>query len=449
MRKKIFIITLLVVAGIYTKRPSWAEAEPINKRGKYNIILIVIDCLRADHVGCYGYKRQTTPNIDKLAARSIIFEQAFSQSNFTLPSHASLFTSKYVSSHKVDAKDTRLVDEELTLAEILKIYGYQTAAYVRGNYLNRRYGFDQGFDTYYDDLRGVKKGTFKETLPMAFRWLQMKKDKIFFLFLHTNSVHAPYYPPFHFANLYDSSYKGVIDDLSLDIEQMWRIKKDKLYLDEKETKEIKLNQKDVNHIIAHYDGGINYADYHVGQLMKKIKELNLLDKTIIIITADHGEGLNSHTQRFLNLDGPEFVGFVHRDLYYDEVLRVPLIIYHPDVAGNMRIDNQVQLIDVMPTLLDFLGISPNKEMQGRSLIPLIEKTADKDFNKYVFSEVRGGYFTIRSKEWKLICFGSDCELYNIKDDPGELNNLANHQPEMVKELYQQLQEWHKNNKKRY
>ena len=195
-RKTVIIASVIVLAflslprctSIKTHSPISKTDHPtkIDKREKYNVILISIDTLRADHLSSYGYFRETSPNIDHLAAEGILFEQAISQSNWTLPSHASLLTSRFVASHGLYIFSRRLSDAELTLAEILKRHGYDTGAFTSSVNLKPRWGFSQGFDTFFNS--DSTKGSFKSIFPKAVEWLRSKKDRRFFMFLHANDV---------------------------------------------------------------------------------------------------------------------------------------------------------------------------------------------------------------------------------------------------------------------
>ncbi len=449
MRKIIFFNILVILNLIFFDFILYADSEKKGRpetRKKHNIILIDVDSLRPDHLSCYGYKRATSPGIDELASRGILFRQAISQSNFTLPSIASLFTSKYVSAHGVNLDDKKLNQMELTLAEILKIYGYSTAAYVGTPHLNKIYGFDQGFDLYHDEFQDNPEGSFKVIMPLAIEWIENHKWTNFFLFLHSYDVHTSYHCHPDFDNIYDPGYKGIVDMLYLHYAFLQKVKKGEVFLDENKTQKITLTQKDIDHIIAHYDGGITYADHYVDLLISKLRELSILKDTIIFLFSSHGEGLLDHQKRYLQLEGPEFSGFGHTNLYYDEVLRVPLIIYHPGIKGKYEIFSQVQLIDIMPTILDFLDIQFNEEAQGKSVVPLIEGNASEDFNKYVFSEIGYGFLAVRTEKWKLICYEEECELYDLDNDPKESNNLSNKRPDIVSELFLILRKWHISNK---
>lgn len=420
MRKHFFAIILFITLFSFATLSNAEEDGFLNiPKHYYNIILICVDTLRADHLGCYGYFRDTSPNIDNFAKGGILFEQAISQATDSLASHASIFTSQYAAVHGV-CFFNKPTDIGITLPEILKMRGYETAAFTgRGN-VRAAFGLSEGFDIFNDlSLENKWSRPFKEVLPLAIQWLKDKKNKNFFLFLHTYDVHEPYHSICE--NIFDPNYTGIVDSINL-IGLWYKIQQGLCLTDDGRME--KLTLEDVNHIIAHYDGGIRCLDEKIGEFMKEIRKLGILDSTVIILLSDHGEELGEH-------------GAISRHVrsYYDEIIRVPFIIKHPKIKSPMRIRTQVQLIDLMPTLLDFLGIPINTEAQGNSLVPLIEGRASNSFNEYVYSETG----VIRSLGWKLIM--EKRELYNLKEDPGELNNLAEKYPKIFLRMSKKLADW--------
>lgn len=395
-----------------------------------NVIVIILNAARADHLKMYGYRRNTAPFIEEFAEHAAIFEQAFAQSYWTLPSEASLLTSRYVHSHRVYERNQRLPYQELTLPEILKIYGFQTAAFVGGLDTVASYGLNQGFDLYDDDTQNKPMGSFKDILPKALKWLKENKDNKFFLFIHGYDVHPPFVKPSPYDTMYDPGYKGIVDQFFLDYNLLKKINHGVLFLD---GKTIGLNKRDINHIIARYDSGITYADAFLGEFLKQVDQMGLSGNTIIILTSDHGEELSDHGT---------FDRFGTKDLY-EEVIHVPLIIKHPcfDLKPK-RIKHQVQLIDIMPSILDFLGIPINKECQGMSLASLLkDEKAFKEFNQEVYSEATPDKWAVRTQEGKMIYNNGEYELYDLKGDPAESINLAGRNPGLVYELMQRSDKW--------
>jgi len=395
--KKISILSGVVIAAVV----AWfAITERTPDSVPENVIFITVDTLRSDHLGCYGYKKVKTPNIDGLAERGTMFKNAISQVPLTLPSHCSLFTSTYPQFNAVrDNGRDRLGQSAVTLAERMQENGYATAAFVSAFVLDSKFGLAQGFDTY-DDHMPRKYGadiiehmaaerTADKVTDAAVRWLRDKKTAKTFLWVHYFDPHAVYNPPAPYREIYKDNP---------------------------------------------YDGEIAFTDENIGVLLAAVKELKLAEKTLIIFAADHGEGFGEHEE------------FGHSVFVYDTTVKVPLIFSCPGlVAEGKVIEGQVRLIDVMPTILDFLQVERNKEVQGKSLIGLM-KGRIKSLNlpayseslyaklRYNWSELR----SFRTAEWKYIK-SSEPELYNIKDDPQELVNLADSRMDVVKELDNQLE----------
>lgn len=248
------------------------------------------------------------------------------------------------------------------------------------------------------------------------------------MFLHGYDVHDPYHKPEPYENFFDPNYRGFVDKLTLitshnksDLPRIKEYGNKFVYVNDSEN--ITLNQTDINHIIAHYDGNILYADSLLGKFFADLDNLGILNKTIIVIFGDHGETL---ADRVLE----DNRAFGH-SAPYDEIIHVPLIIWHPEL-GHKIIENQAQLIDIMPTLLDFLKISKPKDLQGRSLLPLIENGTD--VNPYAFTEGFVGVKAIRTMKWKLINQGDRLELYDLDNDKREQTNVINNFPDVKKDL---------------
>jgi len=368
-----------------------------------NLLVITVDTLRADHTGIYGYDKIKTSQIDGLGRKGVLFTRAFCHVPLTLPSHCSLFTGNLPIFHGVRDNGYRLPAFNITLAEILKKRGYQTAAFVGAFPLDSRFGLDKGFDTY-DDLYGSKnvvrdlsfvERKAGEVNRKALEWIAKNKERRFFAWVHYFDPHAPYEPP----SPYDQEYAG-----------------------------------------QEYDGEISYTDHVIGKLLERLDQLKLIEKTLIVLTADHGEGLGEHNEE------------THGIFIYDSTLRVPLIFYCPKILpGNTVVPDQVGLIDVMPTILDLMGWDPVPDVQGRSLKLLIfEGKSLPDKNCYIesvaammsrnWAPLQG----IRTKEWKYID-APISELYDLLSDPEEKDNILNERPEIVKRFKEELQDMIKNN----
>ncbi|MFH1619001.1 MAG: sulfatase [bacterium] len=422
--KKISVCIILSAACVFCHAgDSDSDGNP-----QLNVVLVSLNALRADHLKAYGYGTETAPNISRLAGESAVFEHAVAQSHWTLPSLASLFTSRYVHSHGVYERGGKVSEKELALAEILKKHGYRTAAFTGGLDMIGQYGLNQGFDVYSDETDNKPMGTLRDIMPRALKWLAGSRDEKFFLFIDAYDIHPPFDRPEPGSN--DPGYSGVLKGLLLDYNLLRDFKNGVLFLN---GKEVRLTKDDIDYINSRYDAGIAYADRFIGELLARIDELKLSEKTIIIFTAEHGEELADHGS---------FDRFGRKNLY-DEAIRVPLFIKSPHMKlKGTRVMVQAQLIDIMPTVLDLLGIPVNNEAQGVSLVPVIEdgKTG-KDFSRHGYSEASFHKWAMRTGKWKLICENGRYELYDLLRDKAELNNLAVAKPSVVYELVQKLLEW--------
>ena len=449
IKTAIAIISLVLISALILFNYNSKNEETICK--DCNVILISIDTLRADHVGIYGYYRNTTPSIDNFASKSILFENAIAQASWTLPSHTSIFTSLYPPSHGVLGIEDSLAKNITTISKILKSNGYTTAAFIGGvQWFSPEYGLDKGFDTYdlinYSKTRleGLKRSSiyFLDRTNPVYNWLSLNKNKKFFLFFHTYSVHDPYVTTNYYSRIFDTDYKGKMLDsedellnVTWDVWERNYSKKDlNKFLKEVvrpllESRTNYSDQKDVNHLIAVYDGKILRTDGFVGLLLNTISDYGLLNNTIIIVSSDHGEEFGEHGK------------FGHAQQLYEETIHVPLIIYNPEIQKGIRVKTQAQLIDVVPTILDMLDIRVSKQFQGKSLLPTMLVQNSRDFNNYVFS-FHGDMLSIRTNEWKLIFrVNGKHELYNLISDPNEKNNLAEMNNYKLIELKRKLLDW--------
>jgi len=377
-----FLVFYFSVQRLVPKQPQLANRSVDNPKddlvrstdidstaGMPNVILISIDTLRSDHLSCYGYRRSTSPNIDEVARQGAMFVNSYAQAPWTLPSHATMMTSLYPSSHGVKFMDNirfggyyiNMLDKShTTLAEILKANGYKTWAITSVIWLSSRFNMDQGFDRM--DVN-PEQHTAEAILKKARRWISKTHDEPFFLFLHFFDVHN-YESPASFENLYQSSeYNGALKDdptivMSNTVESM--------------------SEQDINYVTNLYDGSINYVDYQLGLFFDWMKKNDRYENSLIIITSDHGEEFWEH--------GGKGHGFT----LYEEQLKVPLIIKAPN--NNETRSHQprslVGVIDITPTVLDYIGLPSRSNFEGISLRPLMEKRAN--VTRKLFAE--GSYF---------------------------------------------------------
>lgn len=408
------------------------EEKEIKER--YNVIIIVVNSLRADHLGYYGYFRNTSPNIDQLAQSSLFFDRAMAQSNWTLPSLVSMLTSKYVCGHGVDSRDKKLDEETKTLPAILKMYNYQTAAFTGGLDTMSVYGLNQGFDVYGVYFKENDLGKFADIIPRAVEWLKENKNKNFFLFLHGYDVHPPY--EFDRQRSFSKNYEGVFNTLPIEYSVLKEINHGQLHLD---NHFIELKKRDIDHVIACYDDNIRRADEAIGDFLEELKRLKIYDNTIIILCADHGEELGERGT---------FNRFGSQTLY-EEVMRIPLIIKYPAVRiTGRRIHSLVGLVDLMPTLLDLLNIPQDNGLQGLSFASFVtEENPADEIHDLIMSEAgKDKWAVLRNDNWKLIHSPAGTELYNLNDDPGEQKNLIERFPGLSLSLKKDFFLWRENHK---
>jgi len=380
--------------------------------GATNILLISIDSLRADHLGCYGYERDTSPVLDELAASGALFENTVSTTSWTLPAHISLLTSMDISVHGVSHDGLSLHPSIGTVTQRLKAEGYETACFCSSPYMSPAFGFDRGFDIYRNiDLEDEKISdtilpppkerdvvhadiTSPRITGYAIDWIREHSSRPFFLFLHLWDVHYDYIPPSPYNRLFDPDYEGEINGRN--------------YLHNEKVSP-GMDPRDLEHIIALYDGEIAYVDYHIGLIVNELKTLGVFEDTLIVVTADHGDEFFEHG------------GKGHRNTLFDEVTMVPLILHLPrKISLSRKIPNQVSIIDIAPTILDLSGITIPDQMQGSSLTSLMRGSEEPD-NRAALLELGEVLKALRSNSWKLLFNTRALQtiIFDLKADPGE------------------------------
>jgi len=363
LQKQLFIVIyFLVFLFVFESRSEAKEDLP-------NILLFTVDACRPDHFGCYGYSRNTTPNIDKLARDGVLFTHAFSQSAWTTPGMISIFTSLYPPTHGVDAKDRTLKDDVLTLPRVLKANGY--VAPVLPKFVDIPNYWHLGFDV-------VDKERFSgEEGEDLLKLLEAHKDQRFFIWYHYHGLHLPYNP----QNPYDKIFQeDIFSGISADTETVSVVKKKSVI----KNNSVNFNSTDRKIVVALYDGQVKQLDDYMGQLTEKMKKWGILDNTVIIITSDHGEELFEHG----------FVGHASTSLnakLHDEIIHIPLIIWWPKKVKHRVVDELAQQIDIMPTILDMLGLPPSEGLQGYSLLPSIQDKSANNLRPVFCETILGGY----------------------------------------------------------
>ncbi len=395
--------------------------------GKPNVILISIDTLRADHLSSYGHWRETSPRLDEIAADSVRFEKCYANSPHTCPSHCSILTSLYPSTHGT-ANGVPLKDHFVTLAEVLKEEGYATGAVIGGYVLNDEVcGLKQGFDRYYEhsQRRGEKRAS--GVRQEALEWLEENREENFFIFVHFYDPHCKYDPPSpynrKFLRWFQPGYKAKVIDLGL-VDGCIRHRR----------------IRDANFYEDMYDGEINYTDTHIGLFLDKLREWDLLDDSILVITSDHGESMTEYIPYF-----------AHGQMVYESALRIPLVVRAPGLPRRKVVPGPAQSIDIMPTILELLGIEPGINMQGISLLPYIRGEV-AEINDHIFARTTSeetvlwpsgslNKYSLVAGNWKLIVSkGEGEELFDLAKDPGEESNLIAEEAETASRLRGKLEE---------
>jgi arylsulfatase A-like enzyme len=395
-------------------RPRVGDAQ----RDLPNLILLSIDTLRADHLSVYGYPRPTSPELDRLAREGFTFARCLSSSSWTLPSHVSLLTSLSPAVHGVLDDGSRLDPLRRTLAEMLSDAGYVTMAIVSLPYLRAGFGYAQGFDVYDDDScmldrASLVMGAARQSLE-ALAENQRRTGRPFFLFVHAHDPHSPYRPPAPFDRRFDPGYEGSADGGPATIERFGRPEPP--------------SAQDLAHVVALYDGEIAYHDRALGTLRRTVEREGIAGSTLLAVTSDHGEEFRDHGSMF------------HGITLYEEQLHVPWILWGGPVPKPGVSAPMVRHVDVIPTLLDLLGVVDSSgEAMGRSLAgrvrggevpgeaPAFAHSTRSGPDRMAFESGGVKYLvTAPFSMWGHERGGE--ELYDLEVDPRERDNLWDRDP---------------------
>src|SRR5882672_2308043 len=388
LRRIFFFLIVLSAAQAAAQTPE--KSAP-------NVVLITIDTLRADHLGCYGYQKIKTSNIDGLAADGARFTRAFTAVPVTLPSHTAMLTGTYpMLSGMHDFIANKLSPQQPTLATVLKQSGYVTGAVVASAVLDSRFGLNQGFDFYYDhfDFSRLEEANLDEmerpgnvVADQVLDWLGKNSDKKFFVWMHLYDPHYPYRPPEPYSREYAD---------------------------------------------RPYDGEIAFADEQVGRLLHFLKDKGLYQNTVIVLSGDHGESLGEHGEK------------THGFFIYNATMHVPLIVRLPGKSLALTVDDPVSLVDLMPTVLSAVGLDIPSQVQGRSLLPILrgekgnrERTV---YGETFLPRIHFNWSELRGAENAKYHFidAPRPELYDLLKDPGELHDLFADKKAVAEEMRAQL-----------
>lgn len=387
-----FAALLALVACRQPEKSAQTTAQP----RLLNVVLVTIDTLRPDRLGCYGYTKAATPNLDKLARNGALFENAVTHVPLTAPSHASIFTGTYPPVHKVRDNGGFVLDgPQATLAEILQRKGWDTAAFIGASVLKRSFGFSRGFTLFDDQMPklepGQPSGDYAErragaVVDKAADWLRGQTGRPYFLWVHVFDPHSPYDSPSPFRE----QFRG-----------------------------------------RAYDGEVAYTDRELGRLFDAVARKPGSENTLLVVLSDHGESLQDHGE------------FSHGVFLYDATLRIACILSGPGIPKGARVKQQARAVDVLPTILDFIGEKPLAYAQGASLVPAMNGKPDPNVWSYAeslypminmgWAELRG----IRTNRWKYVRAPKP-ELYDLSSDPAETANVFEEHPEEVKALEARL-----------
>lgn len=434
----ILVVALVVMSGVlaaYLSRPQ-----------QWNVILIQADTLRADHLGCYGYSVARTPNLDRLAAEGVLFEQHMVNATYTATSVPSLLTGNYQYKHGVWYQGDTFSLDAVTLPERLLESGYRTGGFSANPVVGVEKNYMQGLET------GVVvegNANARRITNLGLEWLESDDKRPFFLWLFYIDPHFPYTPPWNYAELFEGA-GDMEKSLSWDWER-WGNGKGPKYDRESLLWGDLATEVHVRQELALYDGEIAYLDAQIGRLLDSLDATGLRDNTLIVFTSDHGEEHGEH-------------GFFcsHGHSTYEAVSRVPLIIQTPDRRSSV-VSQVVRTVDIAPTILDLLGIPLDEGIDGRSLEPLVLGTAEeiprvpayvtnapihegffKRRPRIFLSGIEGVERCVRTEEWKLIRIPHPEEdiiqLFNIAEDPEETVDLSRVEPERVAALMKVLEE---------
>jgi len=393
-----------------------------------NVILLLVDTLRPDHLSCYGSPRRTSPHLDRLASRGLTYSMARGQAPWTAASTGSLFTSLYPSRHGAERDRESLLSGCLTLAEVLADTGFHTKGFITNITVSALLNFDQGFDSY-TYIRPEKRRPYAGSpvlFPRVFSWLEQNADKPFFLYIHTMDPHSPYVVGPPFSRVFDA---GEQDDRQFDAATgKFRSRKLGGFVEE-----------DLRYLDTLYDGEIALGDYYLGRLMAELRRLGLEENTAVIFTSDHGEEFLDHGD------------WGHAKTLYGELINVPLVVKLPaggagePPAGGLCSHSPARLVDLFPTVLEILGVdlaaADSRGQVGRSLLGRRGAPVSLSPGALpLFAEANKGehlLFSVQENNFKFIRRVSPLEqdeLYDLEEDPRERRNVIDEHPELASRL---------------
>jgi arylsulfatase A-like enzyme len=390
-----------------------------------NVVFVILDAARARQLGCYGYGRETTPEIDRIASEGVVFERAFTPAVYTLGAMSSIWTSQHPDRHHSAVSfSARLPNDRLTLAELLSAQGIVTGAFVANAVAGTVFGFDRGFSEMREIFKDLGSGAegFRKVVPP---WLRANKARRFFAYLHFREPHFPYDP----APPFDTAFgpEGPIPK---------EARREAEWITDLNQGRRKPVDGEIGHLVRLYDGNLAFADRELGALRKALEDLGLWENTVVVIGADHGEGLFEHG----------WIG--HNVQLYEESIHVPLIVRFPKGKGpsGARVKGLVDLLDVAPTIADVFGVlgrgGSDREFQGRSLLAMLAGGPGKAavLSRTVWDRPR---YALRDERYKFLYDSrtGDQELYDLSADAAETRNRVADDPIRAAYYRESLNQW--------
>jgi len=413
------VIILLVVIGA---RAAWRLTIP-----KHNIVLVILDTVRADALGCYGNPDNPTPHIDEVAAQGVRFDQAISTSGWTVPAVASLLTGTWPTIHGAfgkgtDLKFTVIRDEVPTAAEVLKAKGYNCLGFANAAFVSPMLHFDRGFDVFdhtYAYNWNVRRAD--ETIDAAVKLIGEHRRDSNFVMIHLFDAHLDFDPPGDYATKHTGGRSDPPTPLTMDVCKALQTGDGML----------PPVPEDIQYVKGVYQGEVDFIDAQIGRLVTELKSMGIYDQTTLILVADHGEEFWEHG------------GFEHGHTLYDELVRIPLIVKLPGGTTPARrvVDDQVRIVDIMPMVFELVGVDQPPSFIGQSLMPLIMGEPAKPRIAYSESTLYGGEkLSWRAGDYKYIIdiapiVENRVELYNLQRDPGETLNLVESEANIAERLH--------------
>jgi len=423
--RRISIPAIIIVVACLASAAFGTDGPPAKPR---NLIIVSIDTLRADRLGCYGNDRPTSPAIDRIAAEGVIFEDASAPSPWTKPSHASLLTGLYPSRNGAVTMDSTMREDVVHLASHLGGRGFQTLAVVNSMLLNQN-GLERGFQQlkYVPYVQGNRKSS-PVTTPAIEMLRKRDRGKPLFAVVHYMDVHSDYLSLPKYEKMFVQPYEGYADGTT---QQLYRFA----------VGQFDLNEKDAAHLLDLYDAGIRQIDDEVGRLLAFLRKDGLLDESLLVILSDHGEEFLEHGS------------VLHGHTQFQEIVHVPLIFHGPGVPAGKRIPAPVSLIDVMPTSLAHLDVPVPDGLDGVSVRGSWRQPATKLESRLLYFEADvvfpppgpgtvpvGPYRAVRNERFKLhldVDTGN-VALFDLTSDPGETANVIAEHPDAGKKLWVEL-----------